>query len=287
MKRPLAVSLLLVAAASFAAEPKLKDRTTTSADGVQIHYVVGGKGAPALVFVHCWSCDTGYWREQLPVFARDHKVVAIDLAGHGLSGDGRQRFTMAAFGADVAAVVRRENLGRIVLIGHSMGGPVALEAAQLLAGQVDLLVGVDNMQNVEMQFPEDEFKRLHDGMVGDFRATTDAFVRSMFPKEADPKLVADIAGDMASALPRVAISAIEELKGFDEAGAVEKAAVPIVCINATTFPTDVQVNRKHAKSFEVILIEGVGHFIQLEKPDAFNLMLSRILNVRGLGPSPR
>jgi pimeloyl-ACP methyl ester carboxylesterase len=287
MRRILAVSLLVAAAVAGAAEPKLKDRTATSADGVQIHYVVGGKGTPALVFIHCWSCDAGYWREQLPVFALDHRVVAIDLAGHGTSGDSRERFTMAAFGADVAAVVRKEALTRVVLIGHSMGGPVALEAAQLLAGTVELVVGVDNMQNAEQKFPEDEFKKLHDGMVGDFRGTTEAFVRSMFPRDASPKLVADVAGDMASAPPRVAISAIEEIKGFDEAGAMEKAAVSIACINATTFPTDVAVNRKHAKFYDVVLIEGVGHFIQLEKPDAFNLALARILNVRGLGPTPK
>jgi pimeloyl-ACP methyl ester carboxylesterase len=287
MKRLIAVVVLFLAAVASAGAPKLKDRAAVSADGVKIHYRVGGKGSPALVFVHCWSCDAGYWREQLPVFARDHKVVAIDLAGHGSSGDNRQRFTMAAFGADVAAVVKREELERIVLIGHSMGGPVVLEAAQLLPGTVALVVGVDNMQNVEMKFPEEFFKQLHDGMMKDFRTTTDAFVRSMFPKDASPKLVADVAGDMASAPPHVAISAIEEIKGFDDAKAMELAGVPVVCINSTTYPTAVEVNRKHAKSFDVVLVEGVGHFLMLEKPQAFNAALAQVLAERGLGPAAR
>lgn len=287
MKWVLAVLTLLVASVVGAAEPKLKDRSVASADGVKIHYRVGGKGSPALVFVHGWSCDAGYWREQLPFIVRTHRVVAIDLAGHGASGDQREHFTMAAFGADVAAVVTKEKLDRVVLIGHSMGGPVILEAAKLLPGRVALLLAVDTLQNVEEKWPEDQFKRLHDGMVADFRGTTDGFVRSMFPKDANPKLVAEIAGDMAAAPPRVAISAIEELRGFDEAKAIEAAGAPVVAINATRFPTNVEANRRHAKSFDVMLIEGVGHFLQLERPKAFNDAVARVLAERGLGPRPQ
>jgi len=171
------------------------------------------------------------------VFARSHRVVAIDLAGHGTSGDSRERFTIAAFAADVAAVVAKEKLERIVLIGHSMGGPVVLAAAPPLAGKVALVVGVDNMQNVEQQWPEEQFRQMREAMARDFKATTDGFVRSMFPKDADQKLVASIAADMAAAPPRVAISAIEELRTFDEAQAIAAAGVPVVCINATMWPT--------------------------------------------------
>ena len=282
MRRALVVPMLLVAATGLAAGPRLKERAAASADGVRIHYRVGGKGSPALVFVHCWSCDAGYWREQLPVFARDHRVVAVDLAGHGASGDARERFTIAAFAADVAAAVKKERLDRVVLIGHSMGGPVALAAVPLLAGKVELVVGVDTMQDVEQEWPEQEFDALHQAMEADFPKTTDAFVRSMFLRDADGKLVAEIAADMAAAPPRVAISAIEELRSFSEARAMEAAGVPVVCLNATMFPTDVKANRRHAQSFDVVLIEGVGHFLQLEKPAAFNEALARVLADRGL-----
>jgi pimeloyl-ACP methyl ester carboxylesterase len=284
MKRALILALTAAALATTAAAgtPKLKDRTAVSADGVKIHYRAGGTGLPALVFVHCWSCDATYWREQLPVFAAGHRVVAIDLAGHGESGDARERFTIAAFAADVAAVVAKEKLERVVLIGHSMGGPVALAAAPLLAGKVALIIGVDNMQNAEQEWPEEQFKALHDAMKADFPKATDGFVRSMFPQDADAKLVAGVAADMAAAPPRVAISAIEELRGFKEADAMAAAGVPIVCINAPMWPTDVEANRRHAKSFDIVLVEGVGHFLQLEKPAAFNDALARVLADRNL-----
>ena len=101
-----------------------------------IHYDVHGQGDRALVFVHCWSCDTRtYWQNQVDEFAKDFRVVTVDLGGHGQSGMNRKEWTMAAFGADVAAVVNKLDLKNIVLVGHSMGGPVCLEAARRLQGR--------------------------------------------------------------------------------------------------------------------------------------------------------
>ena len=85
-----------------------------SSDGIPLSFEVHGSGTPAPVFVHGWSCDRRYWRGQLAALADRHQVVAVDLAGHGESGGGRQRWTMAAFGDDVAAVVRHLGLGAVV-----------------------------------------------------------------------------------------------------------------------------------------------------------------------------
>lgn len=272
--------IMVVAVATLlgcSGEPRIVEHTGVAPDGVPIHYLAGGVGAPALVFIHGWSCDAGYWREQLPVFAKTHRVVAIDLAGHGGSGEKRERFTMAAFGADVAAVVAADNLDRIVLIGHSMGGAVALEAARQLPGKVALVVGVDTLHDVEKRWPEEEFKRIHDGMVRDFPSTTRSFVRTMFREDSDPALVASVIADMAAAPPRVAISALEETKDFDGAQAMKLAGAPVVCINAGTWPTNIEVNRRHAFAFDAVVMDGVGHFLMLERPKEFNDTLARVL----------
>jgi pimeloyl-ACP methyl ester carboxylesterase len=260
-----------------ASRRRIVEGTGVAPDDVKIHYLAGGQGTPALVFIHGWSCDAGYWREQLPVFVKTHRVVAVDLAGHGGSGEKRERFTMAAFGADVAAVVAAENLDRIVLVGHSMGGPVALEAARQLPGKVALVVGVDTMHDVEMRWPEEEFKRIRDDMVRDFPGATRKFVRTMFQGDADPALVASITADMAAAPPRVAISALEETKDFDGAQAMKLAGVPVVCINAGTWPTHIDVNRRYAPAFDAVVIEGVGHFLMLERPKELSDTLARVL----------
>src|SRR5437867_8235652 len=90
-----------------------------------------GQVTPALVFVHGWSCDSGYWKHQLDHFARNHQVVTLDLAGHGESGLDRENWTLQGFVEDLVAVVETLHLKKAVLIGHSMGGDVIIEAAKL------------------------------------------------------------------------------------------------------------------------------------------------------------
>jgi pimeloyl-ACP methyl ester carboxylesterase len=110
--------------------------TLTAPDGVRIVYDDRGQGATALVFVHCWSCDRTFWREQADVFSDGYRVVTLDLAGHGESGKNRKTWTVAGLGGDVRAVVEKLGLKRVILVGHSMGGPVSLDAARQLRGRV-------------------------------------------------------------------------------------------------------------------------------------------------------
>ena len=124
-------------------------QAATSPDGIELRFDVVGAGSPAIVFVHGWSCDRGYWRAQMASFAGRYQVVAIDLAGHGESGLGRADWTMPAFGRDVVAVVDGLGLGRMVLVGHSMGGDVVVEAALRLGDRVAGVVWVDVYRSLE------------------------------------------------------------------------------------------------------------------------------------------
>src|SRR5262245_56964945 len=118
-----------------------QSHVATSADGIPIHYDVQGNGAIALVFVHGWCCDRRSWDQQIAHFAPRYTVVCLDLAGHGASGRDRTQWTIPAFGQDVVAVVEQRGLGQVVLIGHSMGGPVIVEAARCLPAAVIGVVG--------------------------------------------------------------------------------------------------------------------------------------------------
>ena len=147
-----------------------------SGDGVPIDYTVEGRGEPALVFVHCWNCDRHFWDAQLRAFRRSHRVVAIDLAGHGQSGTGRKDWTIEAFGDDVKAVVDKLGLKRVVLVGSSMGGPVALEAARKLGDRVVGIVAVDTLQNVEQKAPPEQVDKLLQEMTADYKGQTTKFI---------------------------------------------------------------------------------------------------------------
>ena len=109
-------------------------------------------------------------------FASKHRVVALDLAGHGQSGGGRKDWTMAAFGEDVVSVVEALGLKRVVLIGHSLGGPAVLEAARRMPGRLAGLVLVDSWVDFEQRLPAEEVEKYVSALQADYRATTTAIV---------------------------------------------------------------------------------------------------------------
>ena len=90
-----------------------------------------GEGAPLRGFVHGWTCRRSYGSPQLNHFAANHAAVALDLPGHGESGARAQALGTKPFARDVAACVCACSAEKVILIGHSMGGAVVLEAARI------------------------------------------------------------------------------------------------------------------------------------------------------------
>ncbi|MFC1476152.1 alpha/beta fold hydrolase [Candidatus Zixiibacteriota bacterium] len=252
--------------------------SVASADSVMIHYEVVGEGEPTLVFVHGWNCDRGYWKYQVDEFAKTYRVVTIDMGGHGESGLGRENWTVAAFGADVAAVVNKLNPDKVVMIGHSMAGSVIIQATMLLPGRVIGLVGVDTYQELEVVLSPEQMAGMTAPFRADFVAAVDGFVRSMFHQDADSALVDQIVTDMSAAPPEVAVSALENYISGNPAELLQEVRVPIRAINSDKWPTNLETNRKHAASFEMKLMPGTGHFVMLEDPATFNRLLHETLD---------
>jgi pimeloyl-ACP methyl ester carboxylesterase len=128
-------------------------RIAISPDGTHVQYHVYGTAEPALVLIHGWSCDSNYWREQLAAFRQKYTLVTVDLGGHGGTDAARSDWSMAAFGRDVATAVAAVPNKQLILVGHSMGGPVAIEAARLLGDRVIGIVGVDTFKTIGAPLP--------------------------------------------------------------------------------------------------------------------------------------
>jgi len=252
--------------------------SVASADGVMIHYEVSGDGEPTLVFVHGWSCDRSYWKNQVDEFDDTYRVISVDLGGHGTSGLGREDWTLDAFGTDVVSVVNKINPDKVILIGHSMGGGVIIHAAHQLSGRVVGLIGVDTYQEFSSGAPPELIASIMAPFRADFAAGMDDFVRAMFPKSADSTLVNRIAADMSAAPPEIAINAVENYFNDNTVEMLKRVRVPIRAINSDLWPTDLENNQKISASFEMKLMPGVGHFVMLEDPVTFNRLLHETLD---------
>jgi len=245
-------------------------RIVDSPGGVHIQYRVYGRGEPLVVLIHGWSCDSNYWAAQVADLKTRYTVVTVDLAGHGGSGANRSDWSMPAFAADVAAVVEAlKDHPQVVLVGHSMGGPVAVEAARRIGPRVVGVIGVDTLKNVGLPSPSaaDTDRRLL-AFEQDFIGSTRALVQStMFTPKSDPVLMRRIVDDMSQAPPAVAIPAIRALNAWDGVAALKSLQVPVVVINSDLGGvTDEARIRAFAPNFRVITVAGLGHFLMMEDP---------------------
>jgi sigma-B regulation protein RsbQ len=251
--------------------------SVTAADGVPIAYTVSGSGSPALVFIHGWMCNQGFWAAQVSAFAPTHAVVTIDLAGHGASGMVREGWPLMAFGGDVQAAVEQLGLDRVILVGHSMGGPVALEAARLMPDRVIGVVAVDALQNADFELDPERTAELLAMWDRDFAGTCSGFVTSMFPETAEPALVDRVESEMCSAPAESSVAQLRQFLGYDMKRAFSAVEVPVRCINADGYPTNVEGNRAYHPDFDAVVMTGVGHFLMMEQPEVFNRHLVEIV----------
>lgn len=260
--------------------PQWVSGRATSADGVSVHFETAGDGSPALVFVHGWCCDRTYWNEQRDHFAASHRVVLVDLAGHGESGLNRNKWTMPAFGEDVAAVVRELDLDRVVLAGHSMGGAVIVEAAKQLPNRVTALVAVDSLQDLDLVRTPEEVEGLLAPAGEDPAGCIQMLIRqTMFLPGSDPALVDRVANDMSAAPPEIAICAAREFLLWNGRTLLEEIDAPKWAINSDYQPTNMKAAAKHG--LKVVLMSGVGHFVMMEDPGTFNRLLAEAVQESG------
>jgi pimeloyl-ACP methyl ester carboxylesterase len=248
-----------------------------AADGVPIHYEVKGKGEPALVFIHCWSCDRNLWENQVPVFSKNHRVVTIDLPGHGESGKGRSNWSIESYGEDVNRVVTKLGLKRVVLIGSSMGGPVALEAARRMPERVVAIVPVDTLQNVDRMMTE-QVEAMVKQIQSDYKAEITKFANQYLFAPSTPTSVRERVLSKAIAMPpEIGLPILKAAALYNPVPALESIKAPIRAINSDLYPTNLEGLRKHAPQFEAVIIKGVGHYPMLEDPVRFNELLAGVL----------
>jgi len=270
--------LLIVVFAFSAAQAQPKSEVVNASDGVPIHYSVQGKGDPALVFIHCWACNRHFWDNQVAEFSKTYRVVTIDLPGHGESGQGRKNYSVESYGDDVKTVVTKLNLKRVVLVGSSMGGPIALEATRRMPDRVVAIVPVDTLQNVEQKVPQEQLDAVFQQMQADFKTATTNLLNQFFFSPTTPAAVKErIINETIAQKPEVVLPILKAVFSYDAAPGLREVKVPIRAINADRVPTDVTANRKYAPQFDVVIIKGTGHYPMLEDPARFNQMLAEIL----------
>ena len=255
----------------------LSRKYCAAADGVSIAYSAAGSGEPALVFVHAGLANRRFWSAQLRAFSARYRVVALDLPGHGESGSNRVKWGVPEFGRDVEAVLEAEKLGAVIMVGNSLGGPVAVEAALLRPQSVLAVIGVDTFQRVNYTVTPEHARRRADAFREDFAGSVEQMLTTLFHPDADPALVADVRRQMLEVSVETVHAMFLSMGGYDLAAAVRRLRPPLRAINGDLYPSDIESVREVKSDFDVVIMARAGHFPMLERPTEFDAHLSDLV----------
>jgi pimeloyl-ACP methyl ester carboxylesterase len=252
-------------------------KSVKTPDGVTLRYVDTGAGDPPLVFVHGWCCSRVHWREQVPHFAKKHRVIALDQRGHGESDKPDQDYGIPGFVDDLALLIDEVGLRKPVIVGHSMGGAIAMNLARKHPELTRAIVMVDspivplpaNLQPLAQQ--------IFAGLEGPgYQGVAVGFVRmQMFNPDSPAGLVDEVAAGMGSAPQRVMRTALENTLA-PENETPGPIPVPALFIRAATaFATEEELRDRYP-GLEVVTV-GCAHFVQMEKPAETNALIERFV----------
>lgn len=246
-----------------------------SVDGATIHWTSSGSGAQAVIFVHGWTCDESSWREQVPVVSKNHRVITLDLPGHGKSGMPKT-FTMDVFARAIEAVRLEAKVDKVFLVGHSMGTPVIRKYALMYPDHVKGLVIVDGL----IQLPANGVQPGQPGR-GPLPAVTlaarEAMVKGMFGPATTPELQQHILKMMMGAPAATAAGAMAAT--WDQSQLSDKKiTIPVLAVFAGTRPlaTEQSVKTLYPEA-DYYTIPETAHFLMMEKPIEFNRMLLKFV----------
>jgi sigma-B regulation protein RsbQ len=255
--------------------------SAATVDGLRIHSSTVGKDSRTVILVHGWTCDESAWTEQVPVLAKQYRVVTMDLPGHGKSDSPKDgKFSMDLFARAIEAVRDEVKADHVVLVGHSMGTPVVLRYARLYPQHTVALVFVDGLilarqdPNSKGGAPPPPGARMG-GPEG--RKNRENMIRGFFTASTTPSMQTRILNVMLGAPEATAVGALNAT--FEPAGyTADIPKIPVLGIYADPSPLATRESvLAHFPNAEYTQIPGTGHFLMIEKPDEFNALLLAFL----------
>lgn len=253
------------------------DARSVARDGVTLRYDEAGAGEPPILFIHGWTCNRTHWRDQMSHFAKKHRVVAVDLRGHGESDKPDQDYSIDGFVDDVAWLIGELGLEKPVVIGHSMGGVIAMNLARKHPALTSAVVLVDApicpLPEAMAPLREQIFAAFQTPA---YASAAAGFAREFFFDANSPPEVIEAVMSSISAPQRVTHTALASALAPENqvAGPIP---VPSLFVRAQTqYATEDQLRERYP-GMGIITVPA-AHFVQMEQPAATNNIIADFLD---------
>ena len=226
----------------------------------------------AIVLIHGWGGNLELWSEHItPLLKGRERVLALSLPGHGKSDSPQTVYSMNYYARAVEAVMREAKVKRAVLVGHSMGTPVA---RQFYRKYPEKTLGIVIVDGALRPFGD---KKLMEGFLAGFRGpgykeVGRQMLAGMAGPNPSPEIMARVQASFLITPQHVLVSAMEGMAD-DSIWGGDKINVPVLAVMAKSpfWPADTETfYRSLAPKLDFVMWEGVGHFLQMEKPAQFD-----------------
>lgn len=245
----------------------------TTADGVDIAYTVHGDGPPVLL-VHGWTCDGSDWSWLAADLAVDHRVVIVDLRGHGRSTPTVDRFGAEVVADDMIAVLDAIGIDRAVVVGHSLGGTVGSVMAVEHPDRVSALVLVDPKYGLR----DTQVERSCAAMAEDPVRTSQKIFATFFTAETPSWQRFWHERSVAARSPEWVAWTYQAMFGPGTLGRRSVAQsylagrrCPTLAVYAGSAGESAEWDRSlpHGSADRIVVWDGAGHFLHQERPAEF------------------
>jgi pimeloyl-ACP methyl ester carboxylesterase len=252
-------------------------------NGAKLAFEQTGAGSPAIVFVHGWTCHHDYFAPQRDHFAKRHRVVSVDLRGHGASDPAAGAYTIDGFADDVAWLIGELALSKPIVVGHSMGGMTALALAARHPERASAIVVCDSPMAMPAALAANLMAFNAELQKPDWRPAHRAFLSdALFIPTDDADRKKRILADMTSAADHVTRSCFQAIVDADMEGVARACRIPFLYLAAAVPLADFARLKELCPHVVIGQTVGAGHFHQLEVPEQVNAMIDRFLDVGGL-----
>lgn len=232
----------------------------------------GGTEGIAVVFLHSFAGDSGHWASQLSHVRHHRRALAIDLRGHGKSAAPRDGdYSLAAFARDVDVVVDALRIKRFILVGHSLGGAVAIAYAARHGSRVAGLVLVD----APGKMPADKTQPIVKAISANYEEEMKDFWERLLAG-AKPHVRTQILSQKDSLSKEASLTIIKTLFASDPLPALDryKGQKLIVYTAEDDTPYDLQNLRPDIPKK---LLPDTSHWPHLDQPAEFNRILDEFV----------
>jgi len=233
-----------------------------------IRYTISGpEVGPTLIFVHGWACDRSDFDAVTGFLPADYRAVAIDLAEHGESRSSREVWTMEEFARDVAAVLEAESIETCVVVGHSLGGAVAVEVGRLLPEMVSRVVALDALHYLFLfaAMEDEAAEALLQPFTDDFAAAVRTMVEAGSPPGFDPALKDAYAEKMGAVRPGGKL-ALEGLVAWDMDQALSGVKQPITLFAVREMVSQEAIDHL-GERIAIVPVDLGSHHFHVESPE--------------------